>query len=249
MYFYYKKTKIFYDIQGSGDAVVCLHGWQSSSDAFALIGEELKFQYKIIFIDLPPFGKGGKLKFAWSLNDYSDMVYQLLSSLKIQNFHILAHSFGGRVAINLCTCYNCNVKKLILTGSAGLKPRRSIGYYFKVCRYKIYKKKLLKKGDDAKIIQGNFGSEDFKKLDDIMRQTFVKIVNFHQDKYLKKIQCPTLLIFGKDDKETPVYMAKRFKKLIKNSKLTIFDDCGHFCFINKSEQFFDLVNNFLGKET
>ena len=78
-----------------------------------------------------------------------------------------------------------------------------------------------------------------------MRQTFVKIVNCHQDCLVKKISIPTLLIFGENDKETPIYMAKKFNKFIKNSKLHILKDCGHFCFLNKPEIFYDYIIHFL----
>ena len=80
-----------------------------------------------------------------------------------------------------------------------------------------------------------------------MKQTFVKIVNCHQDNLAKKISIPTLLIFGENDKETPVYMAKRFNRLIKNSKLHILKNTGHFCFLNQPEVFYDLVIHFLKK--
>lgn len=226
---------------GQGEPLVFLHGWQSSMDAFLVVAEELKYQYKIILIDFPPFGKSGELSCAWSVNDYSDMVFELLKTLQINNFCILAHSFGGRVAINLCTCYNCIVKKLVLCGSAGLKPRRSLTYYYKIFKYKRHKRKAKSENQTLE----NFGSDDYKLLSPLMRQTLVKVVNFHQDKLAKKISCPTLLIFGQNDKETPLYMAKRFKRLIKNSNLVIFLGCEHFCFLNQHERFFDIVNQFL----
>ena len=142
---------------GQGEPLVFLHGWQSSMDAFLVVAEELKYQYKIILIDFPPFGKSGELSCAWSVNDYSDMVFELLKTLQINNFCILAHSFGGRVAINLCTCYNCIVKKLVLCGSAGLKPRRSLTYYYKIFKYKQHKRKAKSENQTLE----NFGSDAF----------------------------------------------------------------------------------------
>lgn len=237
MKFVYKKTKVFYKVFGQGEPLVLLHGWQSSMDAFLLLAEELKYQYKIVMIDFPPFGKSGQLQFAWSVDDYSDMVDCLLKKLGIQDFCILAHSFGGRVAINLCTCYNCNVKKLILTGGTGLKPKRGLLYKIRVRKYK----RLRKKNANLE----NFGSEDYRALSPLMKQTFVKVVNFFQDKLVKKITCPTLLVYGSKDDQTPLYVARRFERLIKNSRLEIFENEGHFCFLTQHEKFFDIVNGFL----
>ena len=132
-----------------------------------------------------------------------------------------------------------NVKKLILTGSAGLKPKPSFLNYLKIKKYKW----LKKKNKFEKLAR--YGSNDFKALDNLMRKSFVKIVNTHQDNFVKKIKVPTLIIYGKNDKETPVYMAKKFNKLIKNSKLCLLKDSGHFCFVQKPEAFYDLIIHFL----
>lgn len=242
MYFNYLDTKIYYETTGNGQPIVFLHGWQSSSGSFSLLKQQLQHSYKLIFIDFPPFGKSGKLLFSWSVETYADMVVALLDYINVQNFCILAHSFGGRVAINICTCYNNKVKKLILTGSAGLKPKKSFLQHLKEKKYKYLKKQALK---GKQINLQNYGSQDFKALDDLMKQTFVKIVNYHQEQKVKKISIPTLLIYGEKDTETPIYMAKKFKRLIKNSKLEIIKNAGHFCFIGQNELFYHYVIHFL----
>ena len=242
MYYDYLGTKIYYETVGTGEPIVFLHGWQSSSGSFSLLKQQLKYTYKLVFIDFPPFGKSEKLNFAWSVETYADMVKALLDHLKIQNFCILAHSFGGRVAINICTCYNIEVKKLILTGSAGLKPKKTI---LQVLNERKYKRLKQKQQNGKNVNLQNFGSQDYKNLDPLMKQTFVKVVNYHQEDKVKQIKIPTLLIYGKDDKETPLYLAKKFKRLIKNSKLEIIKNTGHFCFINQNELFYDYVIHFL----
>ena len=242
MKYNYLGTSVYYKIVGKGQPIVFLHGWQSSLGSFSVLEEQLKNSYKLIFIDFPPFGKSSNLNFAWDINTYSNMVVSLLQSLKIQNFYILAHSFGGRVAINICSCYNCNVKKLILTGSAGLKPRRSLMYYIKVKRYKKLKRKQSNK---ASINLNNYGSQDYKALSSLMKQTFVKVVNFDQKNQAKKIKIPTLIIYGEKDKETPISMARKFNKYIKNSRLEIIKNSAHFCFLEKPEIFYDKVIHFL----
>ena len=65
------------------------------------------------------------------------------------------------------------------------------------------------------------------------------------DEKLEKINNQTLIINGKLDKDTPVYMAKRLKKGIKNSQLMVFEGAGHFCFIDKPAKFNLLTREFL----
>ena len=78
-----------------------------------------------------------------------------------------------------------------------------------------------------------------------MQESFKKIVSEHLDYALDKIENQTLIIFGEKDTETPLYMAKRLNAGIKNSKLKIIKNAGHFCFIDKPFEFNDCVREFL----
>ena len=78
-----------------------------------------------------------------------------------------------------------------------------------------------------------------------MKESFIKIVNEHLDSLLGGIYNKTLIINGKNDRETPLYMAKRLNLGIKNSKLVIIENAGHFCFIDKSDKFNMEVREFL----
>ena len=70
-----------------------------------------------------------------------------------------------------------------------------------------------------------------------MKKTFSNIVSQDLSDLAKNIKCKTLLIYGGLDRETPLYMAKKYNKLIKNSKLKIYKNFGHFAYIQNSEEF------------
>ncbi len=156
----------------------------------------------------------------------------------IKSYDLLAHSFGGRIALRLANIDD-RLDKLILTGCAGLKPRRKISYYIKVYSYKILKKILPQK------LLKNFGSSEYKSLDEIMRQSYKKIVNTYQDGELDTIKNKTLIVFGKNDKSTPLFMAKKLNQKIKNSNLIIIEDAGHFAFTEKPLLFNVYLKEFL----
>ena len=88
-------------------------------------------------------------------------------------------------------------------------------------------------------------SEDYRNLSPVMKKSFQKIIVDHLDEEYAKIQNKTLLVFGKNDRQTPPYMAKRMKKLIKDSRLYFLANAGHFCFIKQADKFNTLVFNFL----
>jgi len=160
--------------------------------------------------------------------------------LGIKQANFIAHSFGGRVAIKLSVSYNEYVKKLLLTGCAGLKPKFSFKKFFKIYTYKLLKNFISKENLEKK-----FSSSDYKNLSPIMKHSFVKIISEDLSSYLKYIKVPTLIVCGKQDKETPLYMSKKLNKNIKDSELIIFENSGHFAFIDESNKFNIIAKSFL----
>ena len=215
-----------------------LHGYLSCKESFSYQINALKSKRRIIAVDLRGFGESSALPFAYSLSDYVNDVKDLITALKIERYDVVAHSFGGRIALRLATA-DSRVDKIVLTGSAGLKPKRSLKYYFKVYLYKLLKKFISEKN------LKNFGSKDYVRLSPVMKKSFIKIVNEHLDKELKNVNNKTLIIFGKNDKETPLYFAKKLKKEIKNSYLIVIENAGHFAFVDNPNAFNLYLKEFL----
>ena len=171
--------------------------------------------------------------------DYAQGVIKLLDNLNIDKVDVVGHSFGGRVAIYLSAVYPDRVNKLVLCDSAGLKPRRNLRYYFKVFIYKL--RKFLGLNIEK------YGSSDYKALSGVMKKTFVNVVNFDQKTQLSCIFCPTLIIWGGKDKTTPLYMAHKLNKKIKNSELFVIEKGGHFAYADNLDLFSVKLKAFLGE--
>ena len=131
-----------------------------------------------------------------------------------------------------------------MVDSAGILPRRGLGYYFKIYKYKRCKKKALNLRKYQEKLS-KFGSNDYKLLSERMKQIFVHIVNEDLSMYAKYINSETLIVWGEKDKDTPIYMAKKLKRLIKNSELKIIENAGHFSFIDNKDEFLILLDTFL----
>ena len=99
-----------------------------------------------------------------------------------------------------------------------------------------------------KILNANylnkFGSTEYKTLPSNLKQIFVNIVNEDLTYLLTKIKLKTLILWGKKDKDTPLYMAKILNKKIKNSSLKILD-AGHYSYLEEKEKFIYLTKSFL----
>lgn len=238
MIYIYRNVKIFYKFTNRKKCVtnIFLHGWGCDHSKLRALDQFLEGQNSL-FVDLPPFGKSGQNLKGWSVFTYANMVIGLCEKLGIKGFNLIGHSFGGRICILLATLCKEQTEKLVLIDSAGVKPKRSMKYYFNVFRYKLRKRFNL----DV----SNFGSADYKALASEQRAVFSNIVNTHLDEFLPLIYANTLIIFGENDKTTPIYMAKKLNRKIKNSKLVILHGCGHFCVEEKKLEVSLLLKNFL----
>ncbi len=234
----FKDATIFYQFFDKKSDVVnlYLHGWGVDHKSLLFCHKFLKNQSSL-FIDFPPFGKSSKSICDWTVFTYANMVISICEHLKLKKVNIIGHSFGGRIAIILSVIFKEKVNKVVIVDGAGLKPRCSLKYYFQVMTYKI-KRKL---GFDI----SKYGSRDYLALDENMKKIFKSVVSTHLDDFLPLISAPTLVVFGENDDVTPIYMAKRFERKIKNSKLIILKNAGHFCFVDRRLEFLTELQKFL----
>ena len=216
-----------------------MHGYLSSGKSFNYQTRFFSRDFEVFAPDLKGFGKNNFMDIPYSLDDYVDEVCEYIYKNGLTNPNIVAHSFGGRIAIKGIATGKIKAKKLVLTGCAGLKPKNSIKKIYKKACFNLLKNIVSKKRLER------FYSKDYLALNDIMKQSFIKIVNEHLDDYLCNIDVKTLIINGNLDKETPLYMAKKLNKNIKDSQLIIMQGCGHFCFIDKPNKFYMEVKEIL----
>ena len=243
----YKNVRINYELEISGESLfVFLHGWGSNLNLMKPLSSQCKGK-SILLIDFPPFGKSDvEPTSPWNLDDYCNLTSEIISIAKkilkdngitIKRIVLFGHSFGGRVAIKLA--YMADF--LVLISSAGLKPRFSFKTKSQILLYKFYKKIGSRK-------VRNFGSSDYKILSPIMKQTFNNIIREDLSKTCKQIKAKTLIISGNLDSETPLYMAKKFRKLIPNSTLVVIEGGDHFVYLKKPRETNLAILNFLGGE-
>jgi pimeloyl-ACP methyl ester carboxylesterase len=148
-----------------------------------------------------------------------------------------------------------HIEKMVITGGAGLKPKRSFSYHVKRLTAKLLKlpvKLVPPSKRDAVMsrLRGtalwkSLGSSDYQKLSGVMRETFVKSVTEFFDDNLSDIDEEVLLLWGKDDTATPMDQAKRLEKGLKNSALVVVEDASHYAFLDQPSRFTAIVRAYL----
>lgn len=218
------------------ETIVFLHGWGASVSAFLFVAKRLAtIGYRCILVDFAGFGDSPEPEMPYTVKSYANDIRRLIFDLNIKNPILVGHSFGGRVAMELASSNQNSTKKLVLIDSAGCKPRRGLKYYFKVLTHKVLKK-LGRKGLK--------GSNDYRVLSPVMRETFKNVVNYFQENQFEYIKCPTAIFWGKSDKETPPYMAKRIARGIKGSQIFWLEG-EHFAYMDDFFKFFSILTAFL----
>ncbi len=232
--------KLNYHTVGEGDnVVVFLHGWGGSTKSFEKVANRLS-NCKCYLIDLYGFGKTALTK-PMDTYEYAIMLYLFFVEQKLDNFTIVGHSFGGRLAILLSTLFNLNIKNIVLVDSAGLKPRFNLITYFKIKHYKFIKwlaKFKLVKSDKLQ----KFGSADYQNASNTLKITLINVVNQHLDYLINKIKTPTLIVWGTKDKETPLYMAQKLNLTIADSGVVFYRNSGHFSYLENMSNFIQVLN-------
>lgn len=245
--------KIFYNIEGEGNPLILLHGWGASSDSLYSLFYYFKKKYLVINLDLPGFGKSDAPNKSFDGEDYKNIILKFISNLKLKNFTIIGHSFGGRIGIRIASENPFVLKGLILIDSAGIREKKTNKQKIRESTFKILKKitlKIFKGKKQEKILdylRNIFGSTDYKIQKGIMRDTLVKVVNEDLTTYLKRINTKTLIVWGEKDKELPVKHAYLMHSLIKDSKLVIIKNAGHFPYLDNITKVLSSIESFLEK--
>ena len=243
--------KINYVEQGQGEPVLMLHGWGSSILPFTAIINLLSIKYRVIAVDFPGCGKSDTMKEAWTVDDYCDFVLKFCTELSIENPILIGHSHGGRVIMKLVGERLLNPPKVIFLDSAGLIPKKSFKKKMKIATFKTVKRILtlpLIRKFSGKLLEkarNYFGSSDYKSAPEVLRKTMVNVVNTDLRHLLPNFDCPTLLIWGENDTDTPLRDAKIMESLIKDSGLCVIKNAGHFAFLDNPVQTAAILKSFL----
>lgn len=251
-------SPLYYDIRRNADAgaptVLLLHGWGCDSSMFSFIRDALMPDATVVTLDFPGHGRTPEPPAPWGVGEYTEQVRELLRVEALAPALVVAHSFGGRVALMLAAKYPELVAKLVLTGGAGIKKPVSERSRKRSARFKRFTalaeklkavpllRPLAEKSQAA--LRARYGSPDYVKLNENMRKTFVKIVSEDLTPLLPAVKAPTLLVWGSADTETPLWMAQVMEKEIPDAGLVVFEGGSHFAFLEEWRRFVIIMQRF-----
>lgn len=253
-----------YHDQGSGPPVLLLHGsgpgvtaWANWRGTLAQLAPE----FRVLAPDLAGFGYSPMpADTRWDLRLWVRQVRGFLDALELERVSVVGNSFGGALALALAVECGERIERLVLMGSAGLDFELTAGldavWGYQpgienmrelMTRWFAYDRSLI--NDDlvelryrASIRPGV--QEAFAAMFPAPRQESVRRLA-QPESVLARLAHPCLLVHGRDDKVIPLESSLRLHRLIAQSELHVFGQCGHWVQIEKAARFCQLVAGFL----
>jgi len=238
-------------------SVLLLHGWGSCASHMRVIAHSLQNTYRIYNIDLPGHGQSPTPPVALGIPEHADLISRLIEDQSLDPLTIIGHSNGGRVAIFMSSdsTYCHLVKNLVLISPSGIAPIRTWKYYVRTSVARILKApimilpaRLQALGLDwlrHTLVWRALGSSDYRSLEGVMRETFVKTVNCHLDDVVDRISVPTLIFWGDQDEAVSLHQMQVLSERIPDAGLVVLEGAGHYGYLDDFETFIAATRHFL----
>lgn len=259
-------VRLHYQEKGTGTPLVLIHGFTSSTYSWKDVFEPLAKSFHVIAVDLKGFGFSSKPDGDYSRRAQAMLVTHLLDHLQLGKVWVCGNSMGGEVALNFALQNPNRVAGLILLDSAGvvvpglgtLAPDYLLipGVGRVLMALALTSDKLVRQGLQKSFYNQALVTDDRVayyhrplktrggQLGALRARTQWPLFPVEQD--LNKIATPTLIIWGAQDALIPLAAGQKMSSLIKDSKLIIFENCGHLPQEEMPARVVDEVTRFIG---
>jgi len=171
-----------------------------------------------------------------------------MDCLHLDRPHLVGHSFGGQVAIQLAATTPQRVDKLVLEGSAGIRTKPALTTRLKRLAARLGRWLAAyggPMGEKLRVeIYRRVQSPDYADAG-ALRPTLVRVINEDLTPLLPLITAPTLLVWGEHDRDVPLAAARVMAQRLPAAQLVVLENAGHFAYLDQFERFRLLVGRFL----
>jgi pimeloyl-ACP methyl ester carboxylesterase len=234
----------------SEPTILALHGWTQRADTKTkwqpLLDNLAAAGFTVKFLQLP--GLKTSLDKPWHLDDYCQWLLQEMAAY--ESIILIGHSFGGQIAAAVAATRPNNLQQLVLIDPAGMRDRSWIKQLKRTvfrAAAKLGKSILnlvgsVSSGQKGSAVESDLrnwkktarfwlyrlaGEQDYYQASPVLKQTMVNVLSEEITERLKQVQVPSLIIWGEQDRATPLKHAQIFKQKIRHSRLAVIKQAGH----------------------
>lgn len=263
--------RIAYLDEGSGEAIVLLHGLAGSSDTWRSLIGPLSRKYRVVAPDLLGHGNSTKPRTDYSLGALSVLIRDVLNELGVARATFVGHSLGGGIAMQFVYQHPDYVQRLVLINSGGLGP--DVGMLLRLASLPgaelvlpiIAAKRLLDPGERVWSLMRKAGIQSprgeemwrhYRSLSDgPTRQAFLRTVRGvidHRGQAVSalnrlntRMNFPVMAIWGDRDAMIPVAHAYAAQQVRPDVRVEVLTDVGHFPHAERPAEVAELIDDFI----
>ena len=208
--------------------------------------------FDVIVPEHPGFGGSDTPPWLDTVPDLANFYLDFLEELGLDGVHLVGQSLGGWVAAELAVRNTRRLASLTLVAAAGIHVKDVAQVDTFLSNPEQHVRDLF---HDQKLADAVLARGQRPELEDVAlknRMTTAKLVwqprshDPHLQKWLHRIDVPTLLIWGEHDRLFPKEYAFAYQQLIPASKVVIIPDCGHLPQVEKADVFTAELESFIG---
>jgi pimeloyl-ACP methyl ester carboxylesterase len=245
--------------RGHGPALLLLHGAVSDSRVWRVELESFSDEFTVVAWDAPGCGESTDPPEVFRMGDFADCLTGFIEAVGLHRPHVLGHSWGATLALELWRRHPSMVASLVLVGAyagwAGSLPPDEVQRRLASA---LAAADLVDSNQwDPTSMPGLFSdampadraAELIAIMSDIRagatRTMARALAEADLRDELAQIAVPTLLISGDADERSPLPVAEQLHRAIPGSTLTVLAGLGHECFIESAAAFDAAVRSFL----
>lgn len=228
----------------SNTPVLFLHGWGGSTLSLKPLAEFVSPWARRIILDLPGFGQSTNPDSSWGVGEYAEVIYNFLITFGYQKIIIIGHSFGATLALYLASKYPELVERVVVCAPSYLRAHKTTpqqGRTLSSLVKPLFDKLPLLKWGVYRVFFPNSDLLKFKHLE----SNFRKIIHQDTSDEMSKIKSSTLIIWGVEDRDTPLEDGKLLHTLIPHSRLEALPFETHNLPVKYPEKIYKIINSFL----
>jgi pimeloyl-ACP methyl ester carboxylesterase len=258
---------------GSGPPLVFVHGLSGSWPNWLEQLPVFAAQRRVIALDLPGFGHSPMPAAEISIAGYARILDELLGTLQVDAAAVVGNSMGGFVSAELAIAFPQRVEQLVLVSAAGLSTHQeplaarllprlrraervaaTSAAWFATHSDAFMRRPRLREGALNLVVRHPRRLPSYLAAEQIRGagkpgfvQALASTIEYDIRDRLVEVACPTLIVWGENDRLIGVADADVFAESIPNSRRVIFEDTGHMAMLERPAAFNALLREFLSE--
>jgi len=252
-----------------GPPLVLVHGLSGSWQNWLENIPRLAQGHRVIALDLPGFGASPMPPWEISIANYGQLVDEFCTQLNLHACALVGNSMGGFIAAEVAIAEPEWVEKLVLVSAAGISSARMRREPAEVAARMAaavtplalrLRERGMRRGRLRSIMFRNIFHAPHRLRPELLWEFFhhgvgaegfipaaASLVGYDFLDRLERVRVPTLVVWGRNDRVIPSPDALEYDRLLPDSRLVIFDRCGHIPMAERPVRFNRLLERFLAE--